>query len=72
MEEDYFNEDVKGVRNLIASINLSTKIRQKIDAGQITKFDLAEKLGISRVTLDTRLVKDNWKKGEKVLLKSIA
>ena len=33
-----------------------------------SKIWLAEKLGISRVTLDTRLEKDNWKKGEKVIL----
>ncbi len=50
----------------------SKKIRQKLDAGIITKIDLAFELGISRVTLDTRLKEDNWKKGELVLLKSIA
>lgn len=29
-----------------------------------SKSWLADKLGISRVTLDTRLEKDNWKKSE--------
>lgn len=52
-------------------MELTKRIRQKLDAGQITKFDLAEKLGISRVTLDTRLVKDNWKKGELAILKMV-
>lgn len=33
-----------------------------------SKTWLAEKLGISRVTLDTRLEKDNWKKGEIIIL----
>lgn len=33
-----------------------------------SKIWLAEKLGISRVTLDTRLEKDNWKKGEIIIL----
>jgi hypothetical protein len=33
-----------------------------------SKIWLAERLGISRVTLDTRLEKDNWKKSEKALL----
>jgi hypothetical protein len=33
-----------------------------------SKIWLAEKLGISRVTLDTRIEKDNWKKGEMTIL----
>ena len=33
-----------------------------------SKIWLSEKLGISRVTLDTRLEKDNWKKSEIALL----
>lgn len=33
-----------------------------------SKVWLCEKLGISRVTLDTRLQKDNWKKSEIALL----
>ena len=42
-----------------------------IQAGRLTKIELAERLGISRVTLDTRLQKGNWKKSELHLLKSI-
>ena len=50
----------------------TTKIaKQQLNDG-MTKTDLAEKLGITRVTLDTRLKKENWKKGEIVLLKQIA
>lgn len=71
METDYFDEDVRAVRNLIESMNTSKRMQQQIDSGQITKFDLAEKLGISRVTLDTRLTKDNWKKGELAILKLV-
>ncbi len=33
-----------------------------------SKIWLAEKLGISRPTLDLRLVYDNWKKSEKQML----
>lgn len=33
-----------------------------------SKVWLSEKLGISRITLDTRLSKENWKKGEKAIL----
>ncbi len=47
------------------------KVKSKIDFGEITKTELAEKLGISRVTLDTRLALDNWKKSELHLLRSI-
>ena len=53
-------------------MEISKRIKQKLYSGHITKIDLADRLGISRVTLDTRLQKDNWKKGEKELLKSIA
>jgi hypothetical protein len=33
-----------------------------------SKVWLSDKLGISRVTLDTRLEKDNWKRSEIALL----
>lgn len=33
-----------------------------------SKVWLSEQLGISRVTLDTRLEKANWKRGEIVIL----
>jgi lambda repressor-like predicted transcriptional regulator len=46
-------------------------IKSKIESGLISKTELSNQLGISRVTLDTRLYKGNWKKGELVLLKNI-
>lgn len=46
-------------------------INNRLLSGSITKIELAEKLGISRVTLDTRLDKNNWKKAELHLLKSL-
>lgn len=53
-------------------MELSKKLQLKIDTGQITKIDLAEKIGIARVTLDTRLLKGNWKKSELFLAQKIA
>lgn len=53
-------------------IDINSRIKSKIESGIITKTDLSESLGISRVTLDTRLDKGNWKKGELFLLRSIA
>ena len=53
-------------------MTLTNKIREKIETRMITKMELSERLGISRVTLDTRLEKSNWKKGEIALLKQIA
>lgn len=39
--------------------------------GNITDDKLAEKIGISKPTLYTRLVKSNWKKGEIELIKNM-
>jgi len=36
------------------------------------KEDLADKIGITRPTLNTRLEKGNWKKGEIAIIKQIA
>lgn len=36
-----------------------------------TKVDLSGQLGISRPTLDTRLEKHNWKKGESKILEDL-
>ena len=47
------------------------RIKSMVQSGLITKWDLAIKLGISRNTLDTRLDKNNWKKSELFLLRSI-
>ena len=50
-------------------INITDKAKQLIE--QNSKTWLSERLGISRVTLDTRLELDNWKKAEKHLILSI-
>lgn len=34
----------------------------------ISKTNLSEKLGVSRPTLDTRIKKHNWKKGELAII----
>ena len=39
--------------------------------GNIPDDQLAEKIGISKPTLYTRLVKSNWKKGEIELIKKL-
>ena len=39
--------------------------------GNQTDDQLAEKIGISKPTLYTRLVKSNWKKGEIELIKNL-
>lgn len=43
-------------------MNITNKAKQLIDLN--SKIWLADKLGISRVTLDNRLEKSNWKKLE--------
>ena len=45
------------------------KLDKKIYNVDLTKSELADVLGISRPTLDTRLEKSNWRKGEVVLLR---
>lgn len=47
-------------------------IKNRLLAGTLTKVELAEKLGITRMTLDKRLERNNWKKAELHLLKTIA
>lgn len=46
-------------------------VRSLLDCSIFTKTDLAEKLGISRPTLDTRLKLGNWKKGELAIIDSL-
>lgn len=42
-----------------------------IDTGAMSKTELADKVGIQRATLYTRLEKMNWKIGELYVLQSI-
>lgn len=45
-----------------------TEMAQHLLLNTHNKMTLAEDLGISRPTLDTRLDKGNWKKGEKRII----
>lgn len=50
---------------------LTKIVKDRLATSSLTKFELAEMLGITRVTLDSRLEKSNWKKAEQYLLKTI-
>lgn len=50
-------------------MEVTKMIKARLDWGLITKYELAEQLGITRVTLDRRLKKSDWKKGELEILK---
>ena len=52
-------------------MTITKSVQEKIDNQNITKMWLSEFLGVSRVTLDTRLQKGNWKKGELSLLEKV-
>lgn len=47
------------------------KVLMKIQAGKATKYEIAETLGISRPTLDKRIIKGSWKKGELKIIESL-
>lgn len=47
----------------------ATEKIQSLIAKGLTKVELSDKLGISRVTLDTRIKVSNWRKGELVIIK---
>lgn len=49
----------------------SDKLNAIIARGEENITSLAEKLGITRNTLYTRLKKGNWKKGELIIIKSM-
>lgn len=46
------------------------KINNLLSIGK-TKVELSDKLGITRVTLDTRLKLSNWRKGELTIIKAL-
>lgn len=52
-------------------MTITRKVQEKIDSQNITKTWLSDFLGVTRVTLDARLQKGNWKKGELVLLQKV-
>lgn len=49
-------------------MNLKSIVKSKIDNKEFTYDSMANELGITKVTLYTRLAKDNWKKGEIALI----
>ena len=49
----------------------TTVVKALLDCNIFTKTDLAEKLGISRPTLDTRIKQHNWKKGELAIIETL-
>ncbi len=51
--------------------NKEATLKVKGFRGNVSDEVLAEKIGISRPTLYTRLAKDNWKKGEVELIKKM-
>jgi len=55
----------------ITAITATIKINAMINSDRITKVALAEKLGIQRPTLDSRLKKHSWKKGELEIIKTL-
>ena len=55
----------------ITAITATIRVNAMINSNRITKIDLADKLGIGRPTLDSRLKKHSWKKGELEIIKSM-
>ena len=55
----------------ITKITATIKVNTALNSGIITKVELSEKLDMSRPTLDTRLIKSNWKKGELEIIKNM-
>lgn len=49
-------------------MNVTELVKSKINSGEFTYQEMSEYIGISRVTLYTRISKDNWKKGEIALI----
>lgn len=55
----------------ITQITATVRVTALLNSNRITKYDLAEKLGIGRPTLDVRIKKHSWKKGELEIIKSL-
>ena len=49
---------------------VTNMVKRLLRDQEVSKIELAELLGISRPTLDARLQKGNWKKGEIMLLEN--
>jgi len=55
----------------ITQITANIKVEALINSGRFTKFELAEKIGISRPTLDRKIKSSLWKKGEMEIIKNL-
>jgi len=55
----------------ITAITATIRVNAMLNSNRITKFDLADKLGIQRPTLDKRIKDHSWKKGELEIIKSL-
>lgn len=55
----------------ITQISATSKIVAMLNSGVITKTELSEILDMGRPTLDRRLIKHNWKKGELEIIKNL-
>jgi len=47
------------------------KLKAMIARGDETITSLSEKIGVTRVTMYTRLKKSNWKRGELAIIKNL-
>lgn len=55
----------------ITQVTANIKVEALLNSGRISKIDMAEKLGISRPTLDRKLKSSLWKKGELEIIKGM-
>lgn len=55
----------------ITAITATIRVNAMLNSNRITKIDLADKLGIGRPTLDVRIKKHSWKKGELEIIKTL-
>ena len=56
---------------IFATMEIVKQIKNKIAKGELTKMELHKKTGLSRVTINTRLEKGNWKKIELLALSKL-
>jgi hypothetical protein len=55
----------------ITKVTATIKATALINSKRMTKIELAELIGISRPSLDRRLINNNWKKGEMQIIKNL-
>lgn len=55
----------------ITQVTATIKATALINSNRFTKIDLADKIGITRATLDSRLKSSKWRKGELSIIKDL-